>query len=393
MSGKSLFKLKDVRNSDTSWSISRDSGAGIQINVLFRHTHLSRAWGWISCELKVKEMNILFVLMQCKVSQFLFMVIVLFSCSCQGSDETLYRLSKTGYAPDSNSMLVGIREASSDLETELLLAFNLDTGSGQLINRPQGFMNDFGWIPGEERFVSTHPNMIVLFHKESAGNRYVGTALKCPGNVIYLYCSWNPEGKWLAVKCFDYNTSNHVVGIYDSTENEFRLTRIAVQQHLVWKDNTTLYALSNNNVVEAKLEKGNLELVGTIAKYDRAGAFHGIIHGQAVVEKYEDVMLGENSLFSVKRPGGCEVAVTQDTIFITVKSVLVAFDHSGREIDRIDPKRIVHFGPVDSKNNQVFGVSGSTLLSIQVSKNGINIEDILELDKAKWMVQEEGERE
>ena len=330
--------------------------------------------------------------MQCKVSQFLFMVIVLFSCSCQGSDEYIYRLSRAGYAPDSNLMLVGMRGSLSAPETEMLFTLNLDTGIGQLINSPPVFSFDFAWIPGEERFVSTHANMIMLFHKDSSKNGYTGTALKCPGNVIYLYCSWNPEGKWLAVKCFDYNTSNHVVGIYDSTENEFRLTRIAVQQHLVWKDNTTLYTLSNNNVVEAKLEKGNLELVGTIAKYDRAGAFHGIIHGQAVVEKYEDVMLGENSLFSVKRPGGCEVAVTQDTIFITVKSVLVAFDHSGREIDRIDPERIVHFGPVDSKNNQVFGVSGSTLLSIQISKNSITIEDKLDLSTLQWMVQERSER-
>ena len=95
---------------------------------------------------------------------------------------------------------------------------------------------------------------MILYQKNSAGEDYTGTSIRCPINFLYMHCSWSPDGKLLAVICLDLNTSRRKLGLYKYQEQMFMTTKLDIDHRfVVWGDDGLLYATSGDKILAMEI--------------------------------------------------------------------------------------------------------------------------------------------
>jgi hypothetical protein len=248
---------------------------------------------------------------------------------------------------------------------------------------------DFAWAPGQAVFVVTDFDRMTLFHKDASDDGYSGTAIQCPVNFMYTYCSWNPKGELLAVNCYDLErASGHRLGLYDLKEEKFVISDIVIDHRtLVWENDTTLFVTNDyDNIVEVSLEYGTPKLARTIPVEEGFMLFYGMFDDRPLLQTYEGIRLGDKILIELDQPGfKFRVAATKMAIFVSASPTeLVVFDRSGREVDRTNPGKLIRFGSPRDQNT-VYALTDSTLLRVSVENETLNIHTVCDLNDA-WLL-------
>lgn len=324
----------------------------------------------------------------CRYTFGLLMLSALVVCgsSCKKA-KISYKLATGGYSPGTKTLLLLVHaDLGEPLKASLLAAYDEEKGSlTHLLFPPDPGPFDFAWARGQAIFVVTHGDRMTLF-REDPGSQYgySGTAIRCPVNALYMFCSWNPTGQWLAVNCFDLEKCCHKLGLYDLKEEKCVISNIVMDAGCppVWKDDSTLYVTSDNNAVEVTAGSGVPTLVRTIPIDEKewAAIFYGMFDDRALFLRDKEIKLGNRTLVELDRALRNRVITTDTTIFVSASSTnLVAFDHEGREIDRTNPGRTIRFGSIGKDPNTVYGLADSALLRIRVENRSLNIDQVCDL--------------
>lgn len=198
-----------------------------------------------------------------------------------------------------------------------------------------------------------------------------------------MFCSWNPTGRWLAVNCFDLEKCCRKLGLYNLKEEKFVISDIPMDAGCppVWKDDSTLYLTSDDNLLKVTVESGVPRLARSIPTEKGLAFFYGMFDDHALVQKDRRIKLGNRTLVDLDRAGRKFRVITTDmTIFVSASSTkLLAFDHEGREIDRINPGRTIYFGSIGKDPNTVYGLTDSVLLRVCVENGSLNIHQLCDL--------------
>lgn len=329
-----------------------------------------------------------------------------------------YRLSRGGYSTTTNTLLIagkydfGRDTPESDfggdtLESDyarmmsnvvsnimskggMLFAYSEKTDSLTYLSLPSTITGpfDFAWIPGQAAFVVSLGDRMILYQKDSTGDDYAGTAIGCPIDFMYIYCSCSPDGKWLAVNCIDLSKiGSNRLGLFEYEQQKFVLTNLNIDNNfLVWKDDGLLYATNKDKVLIVELKANEPRVVRTIP-LKGSMLFYDIFDDRPLFQTDEGIRLGNKTLVELDQPGAqSRVATTNTAILVSASPTnLVVFDHSGHEVDRINPGNIIHFGPQKDRNT-VYGLADNTLLRVSVENKTVNIHTVCDLDNAQFII-------
>lgn len=307
-----------------------------------------------------------------------------------------YRLSRSGYSPVTQTLLFRV---TTDTDKSLkyfglgakiswLAAYDEEK---RTVTDPLTPTNsspfDFAWVPGQEAFVVTQGDRMILYQKDSAGEDYTGMAIRCPVDFLYMHCSWSPDGKRLAVICLDLNTSSRKLGLYEYQEQKFMVTKLDIDYRFVfWGHDGLLYATSGDKILAMEWKSKKPRIVSTIPLKERLILFYGIFGDHPLYQTFEGIKLGDKKLIELDQPVKFRVAMTEKAIFVSASPTeLVVFDRSGIEVDRTNPGKSIRFGSPRDQNS-VYGLTDSTLMRISVENKTINIHTVCDLDNAQLLV-------
>lgn len=321
----------------------------------------------------------------------ILILIIMCSSTCRGSSKLhSYGLSRCGFSPNEKSLLFSISYDSTGLSRVYSLGiYNEEKKTVKLLLPPlDSAPLDFAWCSEQDAFIVTSNGKMTIYRKETYNNNYNGTAVSCPIDFLYMYCSWNPKGELLAVCCRDLESSSGFrLGFYDIKENNFVVSKIVMDPRPpVWKDDYILYAPNNDKVVEVSLESGEPKLTRTIQIDNNTSWFYGIFDDHALVLKDKEVKLGNKTLVELDQARKFRIIVTKAFIFVSVSSKdFVVFNLDGREICRINPGSIIDIGSIGKNPNTIYGLTGSTLVQVCVENESLNIQKVCDLTNTELL--------
>jgi hypothetical protein len=294
-----------------------------------------------------------------------------------------YSLSRGGYSPSVHTLLFATTCSVGKSQMRRFLGtYDDEKGLVKYLfpMNPQFF--DFAWVPGQAEFVVTHGDGMVLFHKDASPDGYGGEAIRCPTNLQYNQCSWSPTGRWLAVGCYNTeNASGPKLGLYESKKEQFMLSDISIDHSApIWKDDTTLYTTKEGDAMEVRLQSGVPTVVRTFPIGQGQVLFLGMIREQPLIETEKGVALAERILAEVDQIDARRILTTQTAIFVSTSPTnLSVFDHEGRLTAKINPGKVIFFGPVGKDPSTVYGLANSTLLYIHVEDGSVIVQEVCDL--------------
>lgn len=343
------------------------------------------------------------MIVMCRHTLGFLVLLPLFICglSCKDAKpdgSCSYRLSRGGYSPITQKLLIAVstetdkslKDFGLGAKISWLVSYNEEK---RMLTSPSYPTNsspfDFAWAPGQAVFVATQGDRMTLFRKDSSDYGYSGTAILCPVNYMYTCCSWNPKGELLAVNCYDLErASGNRLGLYDLKEETFVISDIVIDHRtLVWENDTTLLVTNDYyNIVEVSLESGTPKSTRTIPVEEGLTLFYGMFDGQALIQRDKKIYLGNRTLIDLDRNSRYGVITTKTNIFVSASPTeLVVFDRSGREVDRINPGKLIRFGSPRDQNT-VYALTDSTLLRVSVENETLNIHTVCDLNDARLLV-------
>ena len=320
----------------------------------------------------------------------MLLTLLTYGSSCRESEpdsSVSFRISRGGYSSTLDTFLFGVSPNAHDpVKGSFLATYNQSTGLVQSLIHPLSpGPSGVAWVPGRAAFVVTHGEHISFFEGDRAARGYSGRALPCPLGLVYGSCSWNPEGRQLAVLCVDLDDRpwSRKLGVYDLEQETFILSDITAKSQLpLWKDNTTLLVMRGDQVVEVTVESGSPKIAAAIPIQKGVDWFYGMFDGQALVWRGTEVCLGARTLIEFEEMRTSSVLPTGTTLFVAASATnLVAFDHQGREMGRMDPGRVIDFGPIGEDPNTVYGLADNTLVQISIDNGQLSVRDLCDLKK------------
>lgn len=318
---------------------------------------------------------------------FLFLTVGIFDSFCLEKvpfGPHIYRLSRGGYSANTNVLLFAVHFDKNELMKGVFLAtYDEKKGLAKYLFPISPAPFDFAWAPGRDLFAVTHGDRISLFRKSTSKYDYKGTAIQCPLNVNYTYCTWNTKGNWLAVNCYDLEEAPgfHKLGLYRLVDSKFVISNIVIDHRPpVWKNDTTLYVTNDNKVVEVRVDSGIPKLARTIPLEADTELFYSIFDGQALTQKSKKIKLGNRTLVELDQHSRTGVIATDTSIFVSASSTsLVVFDIKGNKLSQINPEKAIRFGSVGENPNTVYGLVGSVLLCLRMENGSLNIQEVCDL--------------
>ncbi len=286
-----------------------------------------------------------------------------------------------GYSPCAHTLLFAVTWRS--WSNHFLATYDTHEGSLKFLFPLMHIFFDFAWVPRQPAFVVTHGDGMIFFEKDGSPDGYGGTAIRCPTRLSYTFCSWSPKGRWLAAICTDAEAgTGTVLGLYASRTEKLMVTGIPVGYGTpIWQDEATVYVTKDNRVMEVQLGSGVPKVVRTIAFRKEVAFFFGTFDGRPLAQIRTKLRLGRKTLAERGTAYRYRVAATQTAIFVSLSPTkLVAFDHQGREIDRIDPRRLIWLGSVGDNPDTVYGLAGSALVRVCLEHGSLSIEEVCDLD-------------
>jgi len=317
-----------------------------------------------------------------------FVPIMLFAFVVSGlsckNEKTPYRLSRCGYSPSTDTLLLAVSpDGTEPLKPSWLAVYDVEKKSLTHLLYPTHMgLFDFAWAPGQSVFVLTHSDRVTLFRKKASDGGFSGSAVRCPVNVLYMFCAWDPRGEWLAVNCQDLREGfNHRLGLYNLKEEKFVISDITTDYHApLWTRDGTLYVPNRAGVQEVTLASGAPRVVRTIPIEAGVFEFYGLFDDQVLVQEDNKIKLGYRTLVELDRPSKSAVIATDTMIFVSLSPKdLVVFDGEGREIDRIEPGKRIRFGSIGEDPNAVYGLAGMVLLRVAVENRSLDIHHVCDL--------------
>lgn len=300
-----------------------------------------------------------------------------------------YRLSRGGYSPVLKALLIAVVDDPCNVRKSSWLAmYDEANGSMKRLAIPGNvYPCYFAWAPGRDAFAVTEFEGLTFFQKDDSSHRYTQRAIRCPRNTLCMDCSWFPNGEWLAVICPDRKSFGLCrLGLYKYGDRKLVKTGLEIDHYgLAWGHDGLLYATNDKRVVTVELKDGEPRVVRTVpTKLTEAlGLFYGMFGDQPLFQEYEGIRLGDKTLVTLMQPGArVSVIATEAIVFVsTSPGQLVAFDRSGHEISRSDPKRLIKFGSIKDPNT-VYAVVDTNLVRICVEKDSLSMDTVIDLHKA-----------
>jgi hypothetical protein len=292
-----------------------------------------------------------------------------------------YRLMPGGYSLCAHTLLLSVTGRS--LSNHFLATFNTEEGSLKFLFPLTHTFFDFAWVLGKPAFVVTHGDGMILFEKDDSPDGYGGTAIRCPTRFSYTFCSWSPKRRWLATTCTgSEERTGTVLGLYAWRTEKFVVTDIPVGYGTpIWQDEATVYVTKDNCVMKVRLDSGVPKVVRTIAFRKEVAFFFGMFGGRPLAQMRTKLRLGRKTLAERGTAYRYRVVATQTAIFVSVSAMeLVAFDHQGRQIDRTNPRRLIHLGSVGDNPDTIYGLAGGALMRVCLERGHLNIQQVCDLD-------------
>jgi len=295
-----------------------------------------------------------------------------------------YRLSREGYSSAMKALLIAIKDDPSDPQDHSWLAmYDEATGSIKRVAIPgKDFPADFAWAPGHAAFVVTHIEGLTFFQEDDRSQGYRPKAIRYPTNTLCLFCSWSPNGQWLAVTCLGTNSVPCTLGLYKFDDKKLVKTSLKIGIfNVVWGHDGLLYAAEDKNVLTIELKAGEPRVVRAVPLKlkEGLGLFYGMFADQPLFLEYDEIRLGDKTLVTLDKPAKYRVIATETILFVsTSPKQLSAFDRSGHEISKANPGRLIKFGSVKDPNT-VYAWADSELVRVCLEKGSLHIETVCDL--------------
>jgi len=145
--------------------------------------------------------------------------------------------------------------------------YDEESGLVKLVTIPRDvYPFDFAWAPGRDAFVVTHLEGVTFFQKDASGHGYTIQKIRCPTDALYMYCSWSPDGEWLAVTCPDRKRIGSCkLGLFRFGDKKLIRTSLGIGRYVVaWEHDGLLYAMNDNSILTIELKDGEPRAVRTI---------------------------------------------------------------------------------------------------------------------------------
>ena len=315
-----------------------------------------------------------------------FTIIISSSCLMTHPQEhDRYLLAKGGFSPNTTRILFSLQRSNESSTNDVYLGiYDLLTRNGKYLFpiTPNPF--DYAWEPEKDAFVVTHGDRITFFESKDSNGTYVGESVRCPVNFNYMYCSWSPDGNWLAVNAYNLvDASGNKLCLFNPATATFQVTEIATGYHApFWQDRNTLYVSDMNVIKEVKITSGVPQVTKTFNLRTESTWFYGIV-GERPLTLYKNILqLGETELLTLDYSRRGAVLWTGTYIFVAqTQNNLVVFDDKGREVCRTNPGQLIRFGSIGENLSTVYGVAGNMLFHLSVQDNSIRIEKICDLSR------------
>jgi len=303
----------------------------------------------------------------------------------------IFRLPPGGYSPVANALLMTVcvptggseygfpkmtRFLARYEEKEKLLGTHLLPTATSLF--------DVAWIPGKSAFIVTHGDRMTLYRRD-AGGTFAGTAVPCPVDFLYVYCSWNPEGRWLALMCSDIRIGKggFKLGLYDRKRNRYVGGTIVMEPvRPVWKDNATVYVLTDRGLAEVRVETPlhAPAIMRIIPLQTGVSQFYGMFEALPLTRQGKEIRLGNSTLAELDHASDVRVAMTDTTIFISASpSRLLAFNRQGHNVAALDPGSTIQLGPAAGAPPRAYGLVDSRLLCVTLDGTTLRTEELCDL--------------
>jgi len=302
-----------------------------------------------------------------------------------------FRLTKESYSPITDTLLLAVTVATGDQvfglpkTTQFLMEYSEKDNLLRHLLPPSGAnFFDWAWVPGQDAFVVVGSDRMILYRRDTDG-QFTGTAVSCPVDFFYIRCSWDPNGRWLAVMCNDLRIGRggFKLGLYDLQNESYALSTIAMKpRRPFWKDHATLYLTNEDGDLDEVTVDSAAPLVArTIPMAKKVGWVYGMVDDQALTWAWDkQLRLGDRTLASLDKAMRLAALGTETCIFVASASTnLSVFDRKGREISRLDPGRMIRLGPVGKDPNTVYGLDGSTLLRISLNDGALRVKELCDL--------------
>lgn len=343
--------------------------------------------------------------MPSRIFGHLLVVFLALSTTCWGETSYLYRLGSESYSPNANAFLFSVTVDSNEplqlrgLKRLIswLAIYEPEAKRVSRVGYPTGTaFFDWAWVPGQEAFVVAGSDRMVLYRKDASGG-FSGAAISCPVDTLYLFCSWDPKGRWLAVTCNDVRIGKggFKLGLYDLKEDRYVMTNTAMKpRRPVWEDGSRFYINTDRGVLtpDGGVKEMRLSprmpvpmLWRTVPLEEGVSRFYGVIDGQPLTRKDKEIRLGDKTLAELDLASDRRVAITETTIFVSASSTnVIAFDRNGREVGKANPGRVIHLGPSGKDPDIVYGLTGSLLQYVCRGKDTVDVRDICDLGEFRY---------
>ena len=117
--------------------------------------------------------------------------------------------------------------------------------------------------------------------------------------------------------------------------------------------------------------------------------FYGMFGEQPLFLAFDEIRLGDKTLVTLDQPASRAIA-TERVVFVSASPrQLIAFDRSGHEISRSDPRGLIKFGSVKDPNT-VYALADSDLVRVSVEKGSLSVETVSDLHNASKINLDEG---
>jgi len=307
------------------------------------------------------------------------------STSCEKPTKSYtYRLARGGYYRNLGVLLFAVDTyIDGEFKCALLAAYEEESGTAKYLYPMDPGPFDFAWSQKEDIFIVTHGSQMSVFEKSNSSDDFTGTSVQCPINFLYTFCAWNPNGDWLAVNCYNLESTDCHLGLYNIQGKQLVVTNIAIEfaQAPVWQDNNSLFIPQNDSVVEVRIDSVKPQVVRRISIDKDAPQFYGVFNEQPLIhQKDRKIKLGSKTLVELDRHRKDALITTDKWIFVAPSSKnIVVFDHNGLELPRAKPTGWIKFGSIGANPNRVYGIIGSTLVSVFIENRNVNIEEVADL--------------
>jgi hypothetical protein len=229
-------------------------------------------------------------------------------------------------SPDGNKIAMAIGPCIKEypyIDNIKTCAAIMDTNSPSIIvlikeSEPVSWLAWRSYGSNQELFISSfplvHPGKIFRVEFSDANMKVTSNPLPKYTNLMYM--RWNKTGQILA--CSAFKGYEKFLGLYYNDSNEFIITDIPSSGNIVWKDDKSLYVVSDdcNNISTVSITDSNYQVVKSFTTSEKV-YLAGILDNELAYRSRDKIYLGDKILYEADNEIGAVIVDYPNIAFQT----------------------------------------------------------------------------